>query len=177
MSRSLVPVKIRPHLVKYLFERFPTEKERESHYCGKKVKSVRINTNSPLGKYIRSMCVKSDYPQNPAHFNFFFSVDDNCSTGSLYGYKSGKYSFLKFPEEFIEDLNEMLEEMFYISFYYFVEGYRQTKEFGGRSEAIRVFIDRYDLYECGFNFSTLDKRFTRLSVENRNFAPLVQKPR
>lgn len=175
MSRSLVPVKIRPHLIKYLYDNFPAE--QEAKYRGKAVKSVRININSPLGKYIRSMCVKADYPLNPSHFNFFFSVEESCPSGSLYAYKSGVHNFLQFPEEFIEDLNEMLEEMFRMSFYFFVEGFKHTGQFGSRADGVRAFIDRYDLYEHNFTFDALNKQYTRLKAENHALNPLIQKPK
>lgn len=171
----LVPVKIRPHLVKYLMDRFPTH--AEAVYCGKRVKSVKIKTNSPLGRYIRSMMVKADVPEKATNFNFFFSVEENCAKGSVYSYQSGKYSFLKFPQEFIEDLNELLEDMFRMAFFYFVEGYRMTGKFGDRKEAIRLFIDKYELYEYGFNLDILEKQYTRLKGENSEWSPLVSKSR
>lgn len=172
-NRTLVPVNIRPHLIKYLYESFPAEKEAK--YRGKAVKSVRVSVNSPLGKYIRSMCVKCDYPQKITNFNFFFSVEENVSSGSVYAFASGKYNFLRFPEEFIEDLNEMLESMFRMTFFYFVEGYKQSGKYGSRAEAIRLFIDRYDLFEHDFTFDALNKQFTRLQEENHSLAPLIQK--
>lgn len=173
MSHSLVPVKIRPHLIKYLYENFPAEKEAK--YRGKEVKSVRVSVNSPLGKYIRSMCVKIDYPLKIENFNFFFSVDENVSAGSVYAYQCGKHTFLRFPEEFIDDLNELLESMFRLSFYYFVEGVRQSGKYGSRAEAVRMFIDRYDLYEHGFTFDALNKNYGRLAEEYSSFSPLIQK--
>lgn len=173
MSYTCVPVNIRPHLVKYLIEQFPAHEEAK--YCGKHVKSVKIKTNSPLGKYIRAMCVKAKVPEKAVNYNFFFSVEENCAEGNVYAYKNGKYSFLMFPQEFIEDLNEMLEEMFRMNFFYFVEGYRMTGQYGSRKEAIRLFIDRYELYEHGFNMETLEKTITRMSQENGQWGPMVQK--
>lgn len=173
MSLTCVPVYIRPHLVKFLIDQFPPDKE--AMYCGKRVKSVKIRTNSPLGKYIRSMCVKADYPAKSSNYNFFFSVEEKVAEGSVYGYKNGQYHFLRFPEQFIEDLNEMLEEIFRMSFFYFVDGYRTSGRYGSRKEAIRLFIDRYELYEHGFNIDTLEQIITRMNKNNAKWSPLVQK--
>lgn len=173
MSYTCVPVSIRPHLVKFLIEQFPAHKEAQ--YCGKKVKSVKIKTNSPLGKYIRSMCLKTDFPEKVSSYNFFFSVEETCSKGNVYAFKNGKYNFLKFPGEFVEDLNEMLEEIFRMNFYYFVEGYKMTGQYGSRKEAIRLFIDRFELYEYGFNMESMEQTFTRISKDNAQWGVLVQK--
>lgn len=172
MSLTCVPVKIRPHLVKFLIDQFPID--RDAQYCGKRVVSVKIKSNSPIGKYIRSMCVKVDYPAKADNYNFFFSVNETESEGTVYGYKNGKYRFLELPEQFIDDLNELLEEVFRMNFTYFVEGFRMTGMYGSRREAIRLFIDRYDLFEYGFNMDTLEQIITRNSKGN-NWSPLVQK--
>lgn len=123
------------------------------------------------------MCTKCDYPEKHSNYNLFFSVQDVEFEGSLYGFQSGKFSFLKFPEEFIEDLNELFEDMFRISFFYYVEGFRSTGKYGSIDQGIKSFIEHYELYEHNFNFATLQQQYFRLRKENRQLSPLISKPK
>lgn len=162
MSYSLVPVNLKPHLVAFLFEHF---EGKEETYLGKKVKSARIDTRSSLGRYIRMMCVKTGKPEPASKYNFFLSVksveDSKKFKGTLFRFHRGKCSWLMLPPEFNEDLNELLQDLFESSLFYYVEGYRVNGGYGAFRKGLRDFIDQYNLYECGYTFGALEQMYMR----------------
>ena len=122
MSQSIVPIKIRPHLVPFFYKEF--KGTEEAHYLNKRVKSCKISLTSSLGKMIRNSLLQISYPEKIDKFNVFISVTDvekKEYTAEIYKCVSGQYSFLKVPEKVAADINDILEDQFRLVFFKTVE--------------------------------------------------------
>ena len=175
MSRTLVPVQIDPHLAAFLYTKFQGS---EAHHSGKKVKTVKIHTSSVIGRYIRMMVVKSQKPPRPSEFNFCLSIknrENKKFDGTLYNFENGEKSFLKIPEEFNRDLNDMLQNIFETALFYYVEGFRKDGYLGSMRDGLRSFIDQYDLYEFGYSFAALEQIYLRAKRNNEDLSKLHRK--
>lgn len=166
---SLVPIQIRPHLVPFFFEESEGE---EAFYCGKKHKSVLFSpTVSSVGRIIRLLMVKSDVPLKVKDFNLFLTISDTPDkktySGTFYKQVDGRNSFLKLPKEAGEDINDLLEDIFRMSFISYMKGCAENNSDAVIVEAINKFIDRYDLLEFGYSNDTLRKLYYRGKKKNR----------
>ena len=160
MSRTIVPVNIRPHLVPFFYQEFVGV---EAQYLNRKVKAAKISTRSHFGKIIRLMLEKSGMPVKGSKYNMFLSVRDIESDdffGSLYSYQAGTYNFLRLPEKGCALLNDHLEDAFRISLTSFIIGFNANKR-GDIEEALNQFIDAYNLREFGFEVATLRRYYDR----------------
>lgn len=161
MSRSIIPLNIRPHLVPFLYQEF---EGIESQYLNTRVKAAKVNTGSTVGKMIRLLAEKSDYPLKAEKYNVFLSIKDeeyNNFFGGVFKYASGTYSFLRLPEEACKLINDHFEEMFRLTLVCFVMGYSTKKQQGDVSEGINIFLDSFNLREYGYSESTLRKIYER----------------
>ncbi len=163
MSRSTVPVQIRPHLVPFFFEEF---EGIEALYLNKRVKAARISTKKPLGKFLRLLMEKSDAPERPEKFHMYLSIQDREYSkdffGQIYKCASGKNSFLKLPAEGSKLINDHLENIFRTSMIYFIEGHIAENESGQIRKAIDIFLMKYDLYENGFEVESIRRYYYRV---------------
>jgi len=161
---NIVPVDIRPHLVNFLMREF---EGIEANYYGKRVKSCKLNNNSILGFIFRLMLEKSTFSQKNIHqFKFFLHVQEfspKSSRGQIYKVQSGKTSFLKVPENQANDFNDILENLFRISFIYYVKGYATHSNNQQIKEAILSFMDIYSLYDFDYNEESLRRLYNRYS--------------
>lgn len=163
MSRSVVPVNIRPHLVPFLFNEFQGVEE---NYLHSKVKAAKISTRTVIGKMIRILTEKTETPIKASKYNVFLSIQDveaGSFFGGVYKFQSGTYSFLRLPEVGSELLNEYLEDYFRLTLISFVLGYSVKHEKGDISTAINIFLDTFNLREYGFSAPTLRKIYDRES--------------
>lgn len=171
---SIVPLVIRPHLVPFFFKE---SDGKEASYGNKKVKSVLMEKNSTIGRIIRLLMVKSGVPLNVHHFNLFLTVTDGvCSNrykGEFYKFEKGYNSFLKLPEEANNDINDLLEDMFRMSFVSYMNGYIESNGEASVVVAIDKFIDKYDLLEFGFSTDTLRRLYYR-ELKNKQLAHRFQ---
>lgn len=162
---TLVPLKIEPYLVPYLFEKY---KGSEASYRGVRVKKIRILQHDSLGKYIRLVCDRINVNARGTEYNIFLSVSKKGEIkGSVFTYKDGRHSFLAIPEREHAVINRMIEDEFFNSFYFFVEGYYRH---GNAREGIRLWIERYHLDEFDIKLDRLEKHFHRkkkLFAKNR----------
>lgn len=166
---SIVPLVIRPHLVPFFFKE---SDGKEASYGNKKVKSVLFSgTASTVGRIIRLLMVKSGTPLNVCHFNLFLTVADGASSnrykGEFYKFEKGYNSFLKLPEEANNDINDLLEDMFRMSFVSYMNGYVESNGEASVVAAIDKFIDKYDLLEFGFSTDTLRRLYYRERKQNQ----------
>lgn len=166
MSRSTVPVHIRPHLVPFFFREF---EGIESLYLNKKVKAAKISTSKPLGKFIRLLLEKSSKPEPIDKFHLFLSIQDREHSkeffGQIYKCANGANSFLKLPQQGVDVINDHLEDIFRVSLVAFVEGRCKYNPKAEIRQAIDDFLMEYDLYEHGFGIESLRRYYYRVITE------------
>jgi hypothetical protein len=166
---SIVPILIRPHLVPFFFKE---SEGREASYGNKKVKAVLFSsTVSTVGRIIRLLMVKSGNPLNVNNFNLFLSISDDGNgktyKGQFYKHESGRNSFLQLPKEANDDINDLLEDIFRMSFASYMNGCVENNGEAVVVTAIDRFIDKYDLLEFGFCNDTLRRLYYREKKNNK----------
>ena len=170
MSRSIVPVQIRPHLVPFFFQEF---EGIEAVYLGKQVKAANISNTKPLGKILRMLVEKADVPEKPEKFTLYLSITEQACFGQFYKCASGRNSFLKLPAEGSKLIDEHLESIFRSSMIYFIEGYLAENDGGQIRKAVDLFLIKYDLYESGFEIESLRRYYYRV-MEDGYFLKKMQ---
>lgn len=164
---NLVPFKLSPHLIHYFFQEFEGSMRK---YAGKEVKSISIDPDSHIGKFIISHLVKLDYPvKNISGFNLFIEMTMMkrkrfCSKQKLFKKESLVNSYVELPEEFMQDVNEMLDDMLRHNFYYYVLGYIEGDD-RKVMKGIRKFMDDYQLWEFDFNIEQMRRLFYRMQKD------------
>jgi hypothetical protein len=157
----IVPVQIRKHLIPFFFKEFEGEQQT---YLEKEVTAIKISSRSSLGKLIRMFTIKAETPAQTRFYQLYLSVEETPEgkvlEGTAYSFESGTNSFLQLPQDATKVINELMEDIFRISFIYYVDGY--MKDDSSRlSDAIYKFIDMYDLLECGFDFEAMRQLYYR----------------
>jgi hypothetical protein len=160
---SIVPIVIRQHLVPFFFKE---SEGREAAYGNKKVKSVLFSsTVSTVGRIIRLLMVKAGNPLKVNNFNLFLTIADDGNgkkyQGQFYKHESGRNSFLQLPADANDDINDLLEDMFRMSFVSYMNGCVENNGEAVVVAAIDRFIDKYDLLEFGFSNDTLRRLYYR----------------
>jgi len=178
MSQSIVPVKIRPHLIPFFYKEF--KGIEEAFYLNKKVKACKINIGSSLGKLFRITLQKSGYPEKIENFNMFISVTNSQSSNpkfsaQIYKYASGNYSFLKVPKEVAEDLNNVLEDQFRIAFVYSVKWALKYSSEIKIKDVISDFMVEYGLDEHGYTLESLRTLYNRQIKEEAGMSRMQSK--
>ena len=178
MSISVVPVKIRPHLVPFFYKEF--KGTEEAYYLNKKVKACKINIGSSLGKMFRMTLEKSGYPEKIEKFNMYISVNDTSGgapeySAEIYKYASGQYSFLKVPEKVAEDLNNVLEDQFRIAFVYSVKWALKYAPGAKVKDVISDFMIEYSLDDFGYKLESMRTLYDRSVRENATMSRLQSK--
>lgn len=167
-----VPILIRPHLVPFFFKE---SQGKEYAYLNKKVKTVLFSPSiSTVGRIIRLLMVKSGRPVNIDNFNLCLTVSDNAGSkkysGQFYKNESGTNSFLMLPKEANDDINDLLEDMFRMSFISYINGCVENNDEAVIRAAINKFIDKYDLLEFDFSNDTLRQLYYREKKNNKILA-------
>lgn len=160
---SLVPIIIRDHLVPFFFKE---SDGKEASYGNKKVKAVLFSpTVSSVGRVIRLLMVKSGTPLKVNKFNLYLTISDEANgkryNGQFYKSVSGRNSFLMLPKEANDDINDLLEDIFRLSFISYMNGCVENNNDSVITKAIDKFIDKYDLLEFGFSNATLRRLYYR----------------
>lgn len=173
MNRSLVPVTLSPHLVPYLYKEMDGT---EAHYRGKSVKAVHVRMSSAIGRIIRMFCVKIDAPVGPEGYNIFLSVPSvlgkRYNAGSIYASECGRNAALHLPDEFVDDINLLFEEILNFAMCNYVDGTLlrarikmeelfPENEKGLITQALLEFGERYDLFENGILLDSMRKIYLR----------------
>jgi hypothetical protein len=169
---SIVPIIIREHLVPYFFKE---SEGREASYGNKKVKSVLFSPNvSSVGKIIRMLMTKAGKPLDINNFNLYLTVSDDGNgkkySGQFYKHESGRNSFLMLPKETNDDINDLLEDMFRMSFISYMNGCLENNSEAVIVMAIDKWIDKYELLEFGFSNDTLRRLYYREKKSNKIIA-------
>lgn len=160
---SIVPILIRPHLVPFFFKE---SDGKEVAYGNKRVKAVLYSPSvSTVGRIIRLLMVKAERHLNVDNFNLFLTISDDGNgkkyEGQFYKHESGRNSFLMLPKEANDDINDLLEDMFRMSFISYMNGCIENNDESVVISAIDKFIDKYDLLEFGFSNDTLRRLYYR----------------
>lgn len=160
---QIVPIIIRQHLVPFFFKESDGE---EFNYGGKRGKSVLFSPMvSTVGRIIRLLMVKSGKPLKIENFNLYLSISDTPSgkkyQGQFYKHESGRNSFLMLPEDANDDINDLLEDIFRMSFISYMNGCIENNGEAVVTAAIDKFIDKYDLLEFNFSNDTLRRLYYR----------------
>lgn len=160
---QIVPILIRPHLVPFFFK----ESEGKEYAYGKKrVKAVLLSPMvSSLGRMIRLLMVKSAKPLNIDYFNLNLTISDTSNgkeyKGEFYKHENGRNSFLMLPKDANDDINDLMEDIFRMSFTSYMNGCIDNNGEAVVVSAIDKFIDKYDLLEFGFSNDTLRQLYYR----------------
>ena len=166
---AVVPIVIRQHLVPFFFKESEGE---EFLYGNKRGKSVLFSSMvSSVGRIMRLLMVKSGKPLNVENFNLYLSISESGNSrqyqGQFYKYESGRNSFLMLPEEANKDINDLLEDIFRMSFISYMNGCLENNNNAVVTYAIDKFIEKYDLLEFGFSNETLRKIYYREKKNNK----------
>lgn len=174
---SIVPITIRKHLVPYFFK----ESEGEVFSYGKqKVKTALFSPEvSSVGKIIRLLMTKSGVPLKVNNFNLCLKVCDEgphkTYSGQFYKHESGRNSYLMLPEEANNDINDLLEDIFRMSFVSYINGCIENNNEAVIVFAIDKWIDKYDLLEFGFSNDTLRQLYYREKKNGKILARFQKK--
>lgn len=169
---SVVPITVRAHLVPFFFKE---SEGKEYAYGNKKVKAVLFSsTVSTVGRIIRLLMIKSEKPLKVDNFNLCLSIIDEGNgkryQGQFYKHVSGRNSFLALPKEAGDDINDLLEDIFRMAFFSYVQGCIENNGEAIVVNAINKFIDKYDLLEFGFSNDTLRRLYYREKKNNKLIA-------
>jgi hypothetical protein len=169
---SVVPILIRQHLVPFFFKESEGE---EFNYAGKRGKSVLFSPMvSTVGRIIRLLMIKSGKALKVDNFNLYLCISDTGNgkkyQGQFYKHESGRNSFLMLPEDANNDINDLLEDIFRMSFISYINGCVENNDDAVIRFAIDKFIDKYDLLEFGFSNETLRRLYYREKKNNKIIA-------
>ena len=163
MNSNIIPLTLRPHLVFFLMKELTgTEKTFARFKC----KTYDLSKDSLIGKFIIDRLEKLDYPvKNVDRFNFFLEIKNTTrrrwnAQGKFFKIENLSKSFVFLPDQFREEVNDLIEQQFRTVFYSYVIAYKDDDE--NISKAILRFIDKYDLFEAGFSQAQLRKLYYRM---------------
>ena len=167
MSKTIVPVKLRPHLIPFFNKEFKADVE--ANYLNSKVKACKIVTNSSIGKLIRIALEKAKVPTKPQKFYVYISVPARITektTAEIYQTVNGTNTFLEVPEKVASDINDVFEDLFRFTFVNtvstavkYVPGLKVEK-------VIIDFMQEYELEEHGFRLDSMRSLYNREVKKN-----------
>lgn len=174
MSNKIVfPVKIRPHLIPFLFKEL---EGKDSEYMGKKNKAIVIYPFSIIGKFLNYQLESGNKEGKKNPYTIYLSIEKKTITtydGTIYISENGTYFQLFLTEDQIQELNNLLEDIFRISFIYYMDGFlKYNKNINPISAAINDFIEEYNLLEVGFSYDTLRKLYYREKKKDKKLTRL-----
>jgi hypothetical protein len=146
-----IPVKIRPHLIPFLFKEM---EGTEAAYMTQRVKTLKIYPFSSIGKFLFSHLPDFQQLGKMDQFIIYLTVEKksfNIYEGFLYVNISKVTEKVYLPETKVNDINNLLEDIFRIAYVYYVDGYLEHKEKANVTKAVNSFIDKYDLLEFGMS--------------------------
>ena len=164
MSRTLVPVYIKPKLVLFMYHQFKSD--TKACINGKRVKAVKITNKTHLGRSIKLLLKKSNSkPLKDITYSLFLSIEEQTRNNKYFGvaYKKvdGRYSYLEIPEEGVKYINDELEEAMHNSMFFFIDGFHNKEGRQGLEHGINIFCQRYNLFEFGYDVHSIRRRYYR----------------
>jgi len=169
---NLTEVNIRPHLVPFLFKEF---EGKEASYMETKSKSVKIYPFSSIGKYLYTQLKNHIKIGKKDQYVLYMMIEKNKNisySGKLYISINSIYELLKVPEENEKNINNFFEDIFRISFIYWIEGCLEHNKQYNLVSAIDAFIDKYELLEAGFSNETLRRLYYREKTKDTRLSRL-----
>jgi hypothetical protein len=146
-------VEIRPQLIPFLFKEFEGS---EAGYMNKKVKSIRFLPSSSITKYLYSQIDYQKKRGKQDEFFFFLTIEEKqprVYSGIVFVDAKGIKEPLKLDENKVKNFNNLLEDIFRISFVNFIDGF--LLGIPDVTKATNTFIDKYDLLEVGLTTESL----------------------
>ena len=165
-----IPVQIRPHLIPFLFKEM---EGTEAGYMNKTVKSIKIYPFSSIGKFLYSQL--SDFKKigKRDQFIIYLTIEKkslNVYYGYLYVSINKVTEMVYLQESKVKEINNLFEDIFRISFVYYIEGYMEHNPNKEIILAIDKFIDKYDLLELGFTNEGLRRLYYREKTKNNKLS-------
>ena len=173
-----VCVKIRPHLVSFLFEEL--QGETQAVYGEKKVKLACISRSSYIGQMIETFTkIAPETNKSPriSSYSVFLTITDNKENVGLFHTKHNKtHKALELPEHYVFLINEFLENIFRISLVEFVKGYADGSKLHRAVEAaVNKFMLDHDLYATELDpaslkalyYKTIKKKHSLVRLQNQ----------
>jgi hypothetical protein len=160
-SENLMPAQIRPHLIPFLFKEMEGS---EANYMTKKTKTIKIYPFSSLGKFMYNLMSGHVKLGKNDHMVLYLTIEQkkfNVYYGYLYASIGKSYELVKLNENQVKELNNLLEDIFRISFVYYIDGYVEFSPFGNIRNGIDRFLDKYDLLELGFQTESMRQLYYR----------------
>jgi len=167
------PVTIRQHLIPFLFREL---EGRESEYMSMRSKLITIYSYSTIGKFINYQMNKfyKLYEGNKVNaFTLYLSIEKKGATnyrGSIYVSEKKTYTELLLTAEQNDEINDLLEDLFRISFCYYIDGAMEHNPDMKLLKAIDNFIEKYDLLEAGFSRYTLKMLYYREKKKDKKLS-------
>lgn len=175
MSRSIVPIKIRPHLIPFFYKEF---EGIEAKYLNKQVKACKITMHSTLGTLIRLSVEKTHLPEKTSKLTIYISINDqegkNKYTAKIYKHISGEYSFLKVPPLIEKKINDILEDYFRIGLLFYMKGASKLTKLKV-DKALYNFMIEYQLDDFGYNIEQLRKYYNRARKKKHDLSRIQLK--
>jgi len=148
---------LRDHLVPFFFNEFKSEELVKMP--GIETKAVKLYKKSSLCRMIS--LVHTRYEEDTSKYEYKLQFTINYSKGVkkynslLYKCHRDKFTVLKFSVLDNNFINGFFEDLFRMSYLYFITGYTENVTSELLSEAIRSFSDRYGLQDTGVDFDAL----------------------
>jgi hypothetical protein len=156
---TVIPVKIRPQLVPFLFKEF---EGKEAAYDFRTAKSVYFLPSSSITSYLYTQINYCKTIKKQDKFIFYLTVDHKTTksfNGVVFIDKNGIKETLYMEEQKVREFNNLLEDLFRSSMKYYIDG---CLECGLQlSAAFQKFIEKYQLEEVGFDTSSLIRLYYR----------------
>ncbi len=161
VAEKLIPAQIRPHLIPFLFKEM---EGTEANYMTRKTKSIRIYPFSSLGKFLYAQMAAYTSIGKQDQFLLYLTTEKkslNVYFGYLYATIDKVNDRVLLEESQVSEINNLIEDIFRISFIYYLDGFLEHNPAGQIRRAIDMFMDKYDLLELGFNNEGLRRLYYR----------------
>lgn len=163
------PCEIRGHLVSFLFMEMAG---RQACYLGKTAKDIKLQPASSPAGYLKLLYeLENPDEKNIKGFDLYLTIDTKLNRNSHRGQLYKNIQGVKYPLILSERgamlVNNYLEDLFRISFVFFIDGFTHN---GRKIDAINAFIDKYSLLEFGFSYESLRMLYYREKQKGRNLA-------
>jgi hypothetical protein len=164
---DLLPCKIRPHLVPFLFEQF---EGKMASYQGVTVSSIRVLPSSSIAKFLYEISDYKKKRQKQDQFILHLTVNTKNGLsyhGMVYMDQKGIKEKLMLPEEKVRMFNNLLEDIFRIALTSYIKGCL----FSGINlqKAFEHFSREYCLEENGLEIESLRQIYYREKKTNLLF--------
>ena len=168
MNNLTVPVKIRPHLIPFLFREF---EGKQACYDSRTVKYISFLPSSSITSYLYTQINYTKNTQRQDKFLFHFIIDHKSTKtfeGNVFIDRSGVKEQLFMSEQKVRDFNNLIEDIFRMAMVFHIDACVKHAKMSV-PKAIEKFIQEYDLYEAGFDDEALRVLYFRQKKTPRLF--------